>query len=300
MKKIILLLTMLIILSTMSYANYLTIENIKVYHNEVRVREADANGGDIEDVRANDYLEFRIDLKNNDNHSLDDILVFGEIEDIDDGTDMDKDLSEFDMRPGEELRKIISFTIPSDAEEDEYPLNIILRAITDNGTEETFEANYYIDVIKKKETLFDLEQSLANLTGYCKTISEDNTAVKTKVQDIVDSAIIENERDSCRTERDLCITQRGEVDEQFDECEINLENATRDVRILQGDIFVKDGEIRNLKDEAERKEKDKETLIFIGILCGGAGAIWWYKKKQLGGGKVPFDTSTPVKKTTLW
>lgn len=292
MKKILLLL-LIFIVPNFAFAEYLEVEQIKIYNNENRVSNVDKDGGNIEDIRPGDFLEFRIDLINNDDQNLEDVLIFVEIKDIDDGYDIEKDLSEFNMRPGEDLRKTITLTIPDNAEDDDYDIEIKIRAITYNSTEETVNVSYNLEIIRKKSDNFDLEDTLKNISLICQENILSNEEFKTIIIENTGSlgSVIKTNEENNQLNNDLkkCIGDLETIQSSITLKNNELNNKTKELDICKNQQQNKQNQINNLQEEQEKSSNNNSLYFFLAI--GGAAAIYfyWKNKDKIGKGKLDFD-----------
>lgn len=223
---------MLVLLCIPAVMADLQIDNIRAYVNEQRVTGLDRFGGNIEDVNPQDIVEIRIDITNNDvNNSLNNIKVYGEIVDILNGNDYKIDLNNFNLRSMESERKILTFTIPTYAEDDVYELNIKIRGIDYNNTELWFNMSYDLDIITLSTTnqAFDMRAMLANISIYCQQANNGSIYVKDKI--------------------DQSLTE-------LSSCKANLAEANSKINNLNQEIHEKDGKINNLTSTVDTKTNE--------------------------------------------
>lgn len=289
MKKYIILIVALLLLQSV-YAEQMIIDDIRVYVNENRQTNVDKDGGDIEDVRPNDVVEFRVDIKNgNSDEALDDVLVFAEIIDIDDGRDLENDLNRFTLRKGESERKVLTFTIPEDSEDDDYDVNLIIRGINTNNTEETYNVSYILEVITSVADTFNIRDAISNISNYCQTSNTNVEYVKSKIDSVIGpGAALEScqnevssakqdsqnsqrsyeekvrEYDKIKSDWDKCDADYQSLKDDYSQCSFRLSNATE--------------EANNIRLQASKSNSNTKMMIVIGLLV--VGGLYWYRNNK--------------------
>jgi hypothetical protein len=149
-KKIILIITALLLLIPVSFAQ-LKLEDIRVYVNAERYSDIDESGGDVS-VNRDDVLMLKI-LLDNDWSNTTYFRLKAQLRFIDNGDDLTdwkpSSTGWYDIDANDKVSKSISFSIPNDADYDEYYLDLTLYYNHTNGTEGKWE--YSWDVTVKKE-----------------------------------------------------------------------------------------------------------------------------------------------------
>jgi len=277
MKKSYLLLICLLLLPSV-FAD-VGLKSVKVYVNDERYENADKGGGDIF-LYQNDILDVVVGVRNDMNKSTN-AWIKGTIMDIDDGDDLIKEQKKFDIEPGEERSKSLSFHIPSDANIDRYDFLLEVYYNTYNGTEDKIKVEYDIKILKKeKENEINLVESFNNLTKSCDGIVGSlNTCFNFK-----------GRYENCSSELSTVKEERGTYKLDSENCKMDLE----DCRLEKTSIEDKINKCENQKkamlenSECERRidvsvkkaEKDKDNF-FMGVMAVAlAGWFIWKQKKS--------------------
>lgn len=106
---------------------------------------ADAAPGD----KVKMEITFKNDFSSNEDIDINDIDTTVTIESIDDGDDIEQDISTFDVRAGKKVTKSIEFTVPLTADEDEYAVDISADGVDDNDVDQSVDWTVYLRVRKQ-------------------------------------------------------------------------------------------------------------------------------------------------------
>jgi uncharacterized membrane protein len=106
-------------------------------------------------------ITFKNDFSSSEDIDINDVETTVTIESIDDGDDVEEDLSTFDIRAGKKVTKSITFTVPLSADEDEYAVDISAEGVDDNDVDQSADWTVYLRVEKNDH---DLRISNAQLT----------------------------------------------------------------------------------------------------------------------------------------
>lgn len=146
MKKIILLLIILSITSTVCYADYFEVSQVRIYVNNERYND----NGNVRDifVMPGDTLDINLLLSNNRAQTIQS-KIYSDIKYIDSNTNLVREISYFDIAPNDQRSKTLSYIIPNNAVYDDYPLRITIYNKNANITETSFNMDYVVYVKKK-------------------------------------------------------------------------------------------------------------------------------------------------------
>lgn len=119
-----------------------------------------------EEAEPGDDVEFRIEVKNNftdgEDLEIEDITVEAVIEGIDDGDDLDEEISsDFNLRAGRDKRVTLKFQVPLEVEEDEFDVIIRAEGDDENGTNQEIEMRLILEVQKESHLLKITKMSLS-------------------------------------------------------------------------------------------------------------------------------------------
>ena len=136
----------------------------KIYVDGEKQRESKTKGGKIVDVFPESKVKIKIELENLYKHSTDiditDILIEGTIEEIEDGDDIDEELSEFDLEADKKTTKDLEFLIPLEVEAKDRLLKIEISAEDDAGIRYEQEFTFDMEVEKENHKLKVIDAEL--------------------------------------------------------------------------------------------------------------------------------------------
>ncbi len=136
----------------------------KIYVDGDRLSDKNVRRGKIQDVFPESEIKFKIELENLYDSSTDleisDISIEGTIEEINDGEDIDEEISEFDLSADKEVTKDLEFKIPLRVEAKDRLLKIVVEAEDDAGIKYEFEFTYDLEVEKEEHDLRILNAEL--------------------------------------------------------------------------------------------------------------------------------------------
>jgi len=154
----------LVLLPSAFAASMLEITDVTVKVDDDK-QVADENGGNIKIV-PDSTLTIKVTVENLFDNSvedgkIEDIVVNGLLEEIDDGDDFEEEASEFDLSPGRDKTVTLTFKIPLRLPSDEtYQLVLTVEGEDQNNTDHTDEIQFDIDVDKEKHELRFLRKEI--------------------------------------------------------------------------------------------------------------------------------------------
>ena len=121
------------------------------------------DGETIDDeAKPGDSLEFRVQVRNNLTElEIQDITVDVTIEEIDDGSDLDDESSDFNLNPGRDKRVTLKFNVPENANEDTFNVIIHAEGEDENGTTQEIEISLDLEVDRETHQIKILSKSLS-------------------------------------------------------------------------------------------------------------------------------------------
>jgi hypothetical protein len=123
-----------------------------------------SNGGKIQNALPGSKIKFRIELENLYDSSTDitikDISIEGTIEEIEDGGNIEEDISEFDLDADRKVTQDLEFEIPLEVEDKDRLLKIEYTARDDAGIRYDGEFTYDLEVQKEGDEVRILEAAL--------------------------------------------------------------------------------------------------------------------------------------------
>jgi len=140
----------------------------KVYIDGEREKKLEKGSGKINDVFPGSKIEFKLEFENlyNSDTEIDvtDISTEGTIEEIDNGADIEEELSDFDLKADKKDTKILEFIIPLEVEDKDRLLKIEVQAKDNAGIRYEREFRYDLQIEKDdhklKITKADLNKDL--------------------------------------------------------------------------------------------------------------------------------------------
>jgi len=134
--------------------NNLRIEDIDAYVDGNKDSGADENGGKIDNVLPGSTIKLNIKIKNDHEKDIkiEDITVTGTLADIE-GGDIEEESDGFDLKAGKSEEVTLSFTIPLDAEEDDYELELSVEGEDENGAEYSSSVKLKVEIEKEKNSV---------------------------------------------------------------------------------------------------------------------------------------------------
>lgn len=177
MKKLVLLLGLMILLSTMALADNISIENVKFFIND---KETTPNADREININPNDRLELTVYYQSNFTNSsydpkIEDVIVDVTIERIDDKNDL-RDFSEkTTLSPNEKEEETFKFDIPFEVQEDEYDIIIEVEGEDENSTSQRSKVEYTLIIDKPAHRIEFID---SNFTEYNLTNCQKETILK--------------------------------------------------------------------------------------------------------------------------
>jgi hypothetical protein len=140
-----------------------------IYVDGEKLSDKKVRRGKIEEVFPDSEVKFKIELENMYDSETDidviDISIEGTIEEINDGSDIDEDISKFDLEADRKTTKELEFTIPRDVEAKDRLLKIEMKAEDDAGIRYEKEFTYDLEVEKEQNKL-DITKAELNKDSY--------------------------------------------------------------------------------------------------------------------------------------
>ncbi len=142
----------------------LELKNIYVFINGIKEKNLNDEGDKISDLMPGDKVELRFGLDNKFDNDYNDGDIDGtitvQLDDSDFGEDIDEDI-DFTLGAGDNTGEsdgpMFSFTVPSDADENDYTLEITIKADDDNNAD--YEINWNIELsVNRKSDDVRIEQ----------------------------------------------------------------------------------------------------------------------------------------------
>ncbi len=164
-----LVLCIFLILPTLIYAQNL---NIDLY---TETEELGKRYGNIR-AKPGDEIEAFIELENenldrsDNDQEIEDIEVTVTIEDIDDGSDIEEDYKDRDLRARKDESIPLFFTVPLRVEDRNYAIKIEVEA-TENGTDFSKDEDFVVNIIKKEHELYFKELKFEPAEIKCNELS---------------------------------------------------------------------------------------------------------------------------------
>jgi len=282
MKKIYIIIGLLLLTIPGVFAyGGMEIEEIRVYVNNDRQGGVEDDGDDFY-VEKGDLVDVIIEFYNY-NHTITEVKIDAIFENIDDGEDITKDVSWFDVDPDDDRSKPISFAVPTDAREDDYDLVLEITYKYNNGTQEqlddiTFEVTIREETNDEKE--INLVGAFDNLTTICGGITQ---GLNSCFGFINASNKCESELSSCNGIKGACTTDLTNYKTDLTECSNERTDLNKQVQDTQNEIktMITLATCKEQKDVAVKdKEKDMQQLGLIIALVAGGGLYLWDKKRK--------------------
>ena len=135
--------------------------------------DKDLTNGELisKDAKPGSTVKVKVKVENmftsDEKLEIQDVLVSGTIEGIDDGDDLEEEGNEFDLRQGRSKTETLTFEIPKKVDEDEYTLTIIVEGEDENNTLHELEWDLRLEVKKEKHAIEIEKTSLRKETIGC-------------------------------------------------------------------------------------------------------------------------------------
>jgi len=262
----------------------LKLDSVKAYVNNERVSGVDEDGGEIRAYK-NDILEMTVKLENEMNN-MTRAMMKAVIENIDDGSDIEKIHDWFDIEANNDKSKTFSFTIPDTAIYDEFDMQLEVWYKYTNGTEgKGWDIDYIVDVRKEGEAAeqeINLEGAFYNLSGICGNVI---TNMNNCFGYINISASYSDQLISCREDRGTYLARYNETQENLNKCISNLGTANNEKEASETKMkaMLTTQECEGITSTKVREvEKKGNNLVGIMLLLG-AGFWFWDKRKKAKG-----------------
>jgi len=274
----------IILLSSFALAD-ITLDQVKVYKNNERVSDVDLDGGDIS-ANPSDKLEFVIYIKNTEN-TTSQAKIYSKIESIDDGSDIVKEQSYFDISADSSKSKILTFDLPIEIATDTYDMVLKVYFKYNNGTEIIKEVDYTIDVRQiKQNTDIDLKSSFNNLTLVCKDVVGQMSSCfgyvnqSLKCKDDLSTAenargTFESNANTCASNLAACTTEKASIQSERDSCKSES----------SGKLTLQDCDVKVNK-------ANNDSMLKMGMFVAGIGIVIFFMNKKKKEQTIPGATET--------
>lgn len=277
------LLFLVLLLCSVAYAD-MKLDTVKVYVESDAVSGVDKEGGTIK-VMPGNILEFQINVDNNMNN-ISQAKLKGVISDIDDGDDITKTQDYYDIQPNDDRTKTLSFTIPDNAEKDNYDMTLTVYYTPYNQSESKWEIDYTIQVKETTEetTEFDVKYALTNMSHICTNLAGNlnscfgyinksseyydkfSTCQEEKGTKEQNANDYKKDTDMAIKERDACKTELTQKESDLSICNNEKSNMVTEASCLERE-----------KKATEKSSSSNTTNIMMVI---GGGLIIWYFANQ--------------------
>lgn len=259
----------------------LEIKSIKAYIDDQRDTSVDEDGGTM-DAKPDSILELTVQVDNKENKTTK-VRYTAVLESIDDGDDIEKKQNWFDVPADDDKAKVLSFSIPTDAREDDYVLELLVEYEFDNGTDGDYTVEFEVRVREEKvgeEKDINLAESFNNLTLLCGNIISN-----------IDGAFGYIEKYStCSDELSTVKEERGKLDSDYTNCNQNLDVCRSEKQDIDNEKNNLQNQISGMitRTDAEQEKtvavdkakSEKDQIIFgVGIL-GVVVFVWQTKRKR--------------------
>lgn len=178
------------------------------------------NGDTIEDeARLGDEVELEITVHNefssSSNIEIEDVKIDMVVQDLDDGSDLEKDTSEFKVRDDQKKKQSLHFTVPDNIEEGTYKINLKVVGQDENGARHSDEWNINLEVEKRNHDLLIREFRFSPNNGLAcgETIKSLVTRIENRGSNFEEDVRITIEQDKL----DVYIEQVFELDNDLDD-----------------------------------------------------------------------------------
>lgn len=167
-KGILFLLVLLVVVGTVHAS--LEIESVKIYVDGARQNDVDQAGGSFDAPPGSEVIVKAVIKNTNPNRDddIEDIMLTGTIEGIDDGSDLEEESDEFDLDGGndDDQRVDLVFNIPLEVDADSFNLVLTLEG-SFNGSDLTDDVYYTLDVKKENHELRFFRSSVQPSVIHC-------------------------------------------------------------------------------------------------------------------------------------
>jgi len=282
--KILFLIILLVIFFPSALAAELRVDDIRGFVGNERASDVDEDGGDF-DVRKGDVIDLVVSLENNDNETIQAKLK-GTIENINRGDDITKEQDFYDITKDDTRSKTLSFSIPSDARNDIYDLNLEIFFKHLNGTEGDVDEVQYNVVVSASQgeaaTILDLNGIIFNLTSSCNSIAATTSTCFNYIEKssacVNELSTTKEERGTFKQKSEDCDSSLGsirsekaEVERQKASVESQMNSMITQTQCSNQTVFA----LSSVR--VENDAKFNQTLLMV----GGAGiAYWWWQDRK--------------------
>ena len=221
-----------------------------------------------DDTRPGSELEFRLNVENiftsDEDIDIEDITITVTIEEIDDGEDLDEESKEFDLKPGENERVTVFFSIPLEVEEGDYDVLIEIEGDDEEGTTHRIERNLVLVISKERNDVIVSQLTLIPASISCDRntrLSINILNIGSKEQDNVKVEAINNEigLNFADDGIDLDIEPFDDGDEYHKTVNVNVGNdAAAGTYPIKANVYLGSGALWNSK-----------TVDLVVQNCGG-------------------------------
>lgn len=283
MKKILLLLSILLLPMVLADNEYgkvtsggmLLITDVDVKVDGLSSRNLEYNEEIGREAKPNSKIELIIELLNNhSNLDMEKIEIVAGIEDLDLEDSKDKDK----LNEKEDSKFTLSFTLPSDTEEDTYEIFIEAEGEQNNTIH---KIEYRIDLVVEKADVE--EETSSDNPSILDSIKILNESIKDMKDYYEPYTVCKSDLSSCQEKintKDVELKSLSDFQSKYQTCDsLNLQRDA-EIRKLEKDygnclINISQQELK------VKKNIDNRNYLLIGlILLGISGYIWWTKYRR--------------------
>lgn len=280
MKKIMYILVFFL-LSNFVLADTFNIEEIRVYVEDSRQRDAKVSGGSFDGYR-DENVKFRVEIDNNYTRNMEDIdIILVAVGIKRNGDDIEVSQENIDINSGDDKTVNLEFTIPSDSIYDYYDIELEIDGDFDNGTHlEDWIQTWDLEVLKKEEEEEE-EESKSVLHYYLSNCSAALSMVPTYIN-------CETEKEGIIADKRVAETERDNSQELLTSCRVDLQTYKDGDWKNKYDICVDSKENMILNSTCTRWIKEKEGeksgggsgLLVPGLIVGAIILINLFNKRK--------------------
>ncbi len=284
MKTLFLIVLLAVLLPSVLAAD-LRVDDIRGFVGNERASDVDEDGGDF-DVHRGDIIDLVVSLENNGNETIQAKLK-GTIENINRGDDITKEQDFYDIAKDDTRSKTLSFSIPSDARNDIYDMDLKIFFRRSNGTEGTVDEVQYNVVVSVSQgqdeiTSKDIDGIILNLTSSCNSIAattntcfgyiEKSNTCSNELSTVKEErGAFQQKSNDCESSLGSVRSEKAEVEQQKASIESQMNSMITQMQCSNQTAFA----ISSVRNEND--SKFNQTLLMIG---GAAVAYWYYNDRK--------------------
>ena len=275
------------------------IDSIKGYLNNERVSDIDEDGGDFGGVIKGDGIDLVIKIENTENETIE-VRLDSVLENIDNGDDIEEDEPWYEIDEDDNKAKTLSYSIPSDTNNDDYDLKLDIRYRYANGTEESFDKIKYTVIVEEEKIIEEIEKInmsgiLYNMTYSCDAIANSSHSLIETTSNCFEYV---GRFDNCSAELSTVKEERGTFKQQTEDITSSLEICRSDIAEVEREKTDVDNQMKGMLTQQDctaqtttavveaRKENDSKFNQSIGMIAVLALGFWWWQNKKKSKGTV--------------